>query len=263
MKLCLDILFTILLFCFYLCTLLLIWLGVFPADDLSTFVGRTEVFVPLGIALAPFLAFFIFLLGYDPRKAVLQRLRGFLLSILKTPRSTGVASAVVLFVIGFELSIVFNLLDRPKDEAFILIIDRDFDAVEAAVEKIESQNDAQLFQLVADAEVEAKRRQSGSDDPNELDRLLKAVPIHDRPFSRVWNRLLASYAMGKLAVCNQDIEGISRSYTRARAGGLGGRIVSHADFPSGGHGLFCYIQRSRGCQREKRTAIKGRATSSW
>jgi tetratricopeptide (TPR) repeat protein len=229
MKSAMQILFILLVAGAYFAGVRLVWLGVFPTDSFADLMGQSAVVTPLVVLLAPLTAFVVFLLGYDPRDGWLGRARSAFVAVLSTARRAAVACGVVFIALAASLVASGWLLARPTHPGLQQLLNDDFDnAAESAKNEIETNATAAIIHLVSDAEVEAKRRSSASNDQTEQSVLLRDLPEFDAAWKPVWHRYLASHGLARLAFARRDRAELDHRFDRARqlALWLGADLVS-------------------------------------
>ena len=216
MKTILQLGFFVFIFVIYILSFFLLWLGFYPGDVFAEIVSKWALVTPFVALLAPLLSFVVFVLGYDPRVTWLQRIRVYLLSLLQATRPLVVTLSILLLIAVIHGLWLSRLLARPAGESFRLLMNGDFErAAELAEGKEASYRSARLIWLVAEAEIEAKRKLSTSDNPTEMTALQKELSMLDTSFAPLWHRYLARYGLGRLAFCRKDLDGIDLHFERA------------------------------------------------
>lgn len=200
----------------YISAFLLFWIGLFPQDELSGLLTRWSVVTPFAAVAMPFLAFVVFVLGYDPRTKWLVFLRHYLLTCLQTTKALYLSLAVLTAINVIEGAMLIRSFSPPAAESMKPLLNSDFEnAVKIAEAEESTQRSAKLIRLVADAEMLAKRRLSTSDSPTEAAALRNELAQFDGPFEPLWQRFLAQRGLAKVAFSRKDVDGMALHFTRA------------------------------------------------
>ena len=216
MKSCLQVLFLVLMTVSYLLGVRLFWIGVYPEENFASAASAWETLTPLFVLVTPVVAFAVFTLGYDPKTQILQHVRNKLVSILQSKRWLGITLGTLVVLVVAQIVWLQALLAIPQQESYLALIGGDYENAALLAESNQPLDEAsQVILLTSQAEIEAKRRVSSSEDQNSILILRDKLLDCDHVFAPIWIRFLSNYGLGKLAFARKDINAIKARFTRA------------------------------------------------
>jgi len=214
----LQVTFFILLGIVYLLGFLLTWVGFYPVEDFGSVISKWSLTTPFVALFFPFIVFIVFALGYDPRVSLLRALRGRLLKVLLSIRMLIIACVILLLICLAQFASLNRIFYTPSGDQFLAYMDGDFTNV--LLEKGASLDAARidrLLWLATQSEIEARRRNSSSNDLTEIAALREELPGYDSPFDPIWYRFLANYSLGKIAYCRADVVALENFFDHAES----------------------------------------------